>query len=270
MTHSAKVRNRFDQAADDEVDPCEMLRCTASALIRSDQGSLSYDKLPCHFQRGCAAAARMRMPEAPRVAVGLAFRPGTLLTTVSSSGPTAMASAAASAATNRPDSPIPRRSARGQSTVDGGEEPELAALVLASELPAVSQRAELDKQPVAKKDHLQVGSARRALRNAAGLPRLPAAAGLPLLPMTGETITSFSHDPDPPSLLVSSDSACLCACVRVCVCLCVCVSVCLCACVPVCLFVCVSVCQYVCLQPTAAGLPLLPMTGETITFLPRP
>ena len=168
------------------------------------------------------------MPEAPRVAVGLAFRPGTLLTTVSSSGPTAMASAAASAATNRPDSPIPRRSARGQSTVDGGEEPELAALVLASELPAVSQRAELDKQPVAKKDHLQVGSARRALRNAAGLPRLPAAAGLPLLPMTGETITSFSHDPDPPSVLVSSDSACLCACVRVCVCLCVCVSVCLC------------------------------------------
>ena len=136
--------------------------------------------------------------------------------------------------------------------------------------PAGSQRAELDKQPVAKKDHLQVGSARRALRNAAGLPRLPAAAGLPLLPMTGETITSFSHDPDPPSLLVSSDSACLCACVRVCVCLCVCVSVCLCACVPVCLFVCVSVCQYVCLQPTAAGLPLLPMTGETITFLPRP
>ena len=24
------VRNRFDQAADDEVDPCQMLRCTAS------------------------------------------------------------------------------------------------------------------------------------------------------------------------------------------------------------------------------------------------
>ena len=183
-----------------------------------------------------------------------------------------MASSAAAAAADHPVSPVlPRRTRqRRQSTVDD-EDAELGALDLASELPAISQRAELDKQPVAKKDHLQVRSARRALCNAAGSPSLPAAAGLPLLPMTGETITSFSHDPDPPSLhLVSSDSACLCARVRVCVCLCVCVSVCVCACVPVCLCVCVSVCQYVCLQPTAAGLPLLPMTGETITFLPRP
>ena len=207
------------------------------------------------FREGARrAAARMRMPEAPRVAVGPAFRPATLLTTVSSSGPTAMASAGASAAANRPDSPISGHSAWWQSTVDGGEEPELAG-VLASELPAGSQRAELDKQPVAKKDHLQVGSARRALRNAAGLPRLPAAAGLPLLPMTGETITSFSHDPDPPSLLVSSDSACLCACVRVCVCLCVCVSVCLCVCVLVCLCVCLSVC--LCVSMCVCN-PLLP------------
>ena len=65
-----------------------------SALIRSDQGSLSYDKLPCHFQRVRAAAARMRMPEPTRAAVGSAFSPQTLLTTVSSYGPTAMASAA--------------------------------------------------------------------------------------------------------------------------------------------------------------------------------
>ena len=51
-------------------------------------------------------------------------------------------------------------------------EAELGALDLASELPAVSQRAELDKQPVNKKDRHQVGPPRllcgHALRFEAG------------------------------------------------------------------------------------------------------
>ena len=71
-----------------------------------------------------------------------------------------MASSAAAAAADHTVSPIlPRRTRqRRQSTVDG-EEAELGALDLASELPAVwSQRAELDKQPVNKEDHHQVGS----------------------------------------------------------------------------------------------------------------
>ena len=67
-----------------------------------------------------------------------------------------MATAPAAAAADRRTSPILRRSERARSTVDG-EDPELAALIL-SELPAVSQRAELDKQPVTEKDHFQVGS----------------------------------------------------------------------------------------------------------------
>ena len=71
-----------------------------------------------------------------------------------------MASSAAAAAADHTVSPIlPRRTRqRRQSTVDG-EDAELGALGLASELPAVwSQRAELDKQPVNKKDRHQVGS----------------------------------------------------------------------------------------------------------------
>ena len=40
-----------------------------------------------------------------------------------------MASAGASAAANRPDSPISGHSAWWQSTVDGGEEPELAGVL---------------------------------------------------------------------------------------------------------------------------------------------
>ena len=71
-----------------------------------------------------------------------------------------MASSAAAAAADHTVSPIlPRRTRqRRQSTVDG-EDAELGALGLASELPAVwSQRAELDKQPVNKKGHHQVGS----------------------------------------------------------------------------------------------------------------
>jgi hypothetical protein len=72
---------------------------------------------------------------------------GTMLTTPNSSSPTAMASSAAAADADHTVSPIlPRRTRqRRQSTVDG-EEAELGALDLASELPAVSQRAELDKQ----------------------------------------------------------------------------------------------------------------------------
>ena len=65
-------------------------------------------------------------------------------------------------------------------------------------------------------------------------------------------LSPFSHDPDPPSLLVFSlhvcVPVCLCACVRVCVCACVCV--CVCVCVPVCVCVCLylgmSVCLLVC------------------------
>ena len=68
-----------------------------------------------------------------------------------------MATAAAADATDHRTSPILRRSARARSTVDG-EDPELAALMLSTELPAVSQRAELDEQPVKKQDHFQVGS----------------------------------------------------------------------------------------------------------------
>ena len=70
-----------------------------------------------------------------------------------------MASSAAAAAADHPVSPISPRGTRQrrQSTVDD-EDAELGALDLASELPAVSQRAELDKQPVNKKDHHQVGS----------------------------------------------------------------------------------------------------------------
>ena len=68
-----------------------------------------------------------------------------------------MATTAAADATDHRTSPILRRSARARSTVDG-EDPELAALMLSAELPAVSQRAELDEQPVKKQDHFQVGS----------------------------------------------------------------------------------------------------------------
>lgn len=70
-----------------------------------------------------------------------------------------MASSAAAAAADHPVSPVlPRRTRqRRQSTVDD-EDAELGALDLASELPAISQRAELDKQPVNKKDHHQVGT----------------------------------------------------------------------------------------------------------------
>ena len=63
-------------------------------------------------------------------------------------------------------------------------------------------------------------------------------------------LSPFSHDPDPPSLLVFSlhvcVPVCLCACVRVCVCACVCVCVCVCVCLCACVYVCTSVCLYVC------------------------
>ena len=67
----------------------------------------------------------------PRVAAGSAFSPGALLTTPNSSSPTAMASVAASAATDHPASPISRHSSRRQSTVDN-EDPELVALAIRS------------------------------------------------------------------------------------------------------------------------------------------
>eukprot|EP01044_Picomonas_judraskeda_P003353 COSAG03_NODE_274_length_9561_cov_13.502114_13_plen_222_part_00 len=82
---------------------------------------------------------RAHAPTAPRAtqSANEALSPGPLLTTPSSSRPTAMASSAAAAAADHPVSPVlPRRTRqRRQSTVDG-EEAELGALDLASDLPA--------------------------------------------------------------------------------------------------------------------------------------